>query len=693
MKILPRKSDASRLFSLSFLILFFELVCIRWLSSYVLYLGYFTNFVLLGALLGIGAGALMSRKSTRLLAKTPLLMFIFFTLILFTRAQISPNQENVIYFTSSQSFLRLPAEVLLPIIFIGVTTIFTFLSQDVGTLLTRFPPLKAYNLNILGSLAGIAGFTILSYTSVSSWVWFLVAMVVLIFLLPHERFFGVNVILSIGLVVVVASSDYAFANIWSPYYRLNLYTEGGTGSNLEPRRVMPGDVPVNRGRYVLTANGVGHQAMNTMEGSEQFYQLPYSVFSEKPDYQEVLVIGAGGGNDVAFALANGAGHVDAVEIDSQIIRLGERFHPEHPYSDPRVTVYVNDARSYLQSTNKKYDLIVYALPDSLVLATNSSNLRLESYLFTIESFQQAKKHLTSNGLLVLYNYYRYDWLIQKIGGMLRSVFGAQPHYHRLSSPEYEIDAFATIFAGPKSAEIDANQSGFFMLSASQTAPATDDWPFLYLSKPSLPGFYTITLVVILIASLVLIRIISPKISFERTTLPFFFMGAAFTLLETKSLVQFLLLFGSTWIVNSLVFFSILLAVLIANVLAARYRFSRLWLLYALLFLSLAVNLMIPIKSLLFENETLKYLAATILLFSPIFFANLIYSTTFRDTDQADVSFGANLLGTMLGGTVEYLSLYFGYQNLVFLAGFFYLLAFGFFYAVQNQKKAVVFTKN
>ncbi len=78
------KSPSARLFALSFLILFFELVCIRWLSSYVLYLGYFTNLVLLGALLGIGAGTLISQKPYRLFSKAPLAMFLFFTVILFT---------------------------------------------------------------------------------------------------------------------------------------------------------------------------------------------------------------------------------------------------------------------------------------------------------------------------------------------------------------------------------------------------------------------------------------------------------------------------------------------------------------------------------------------------------------------------------------------------------------------------------
>jgi hypothetical protein len=150
-------------------------------------------------------------------------------------------------------------------------------------------------------------------------------------------------------------------------------------------------------------------------------------------------------------------------------------------------------------------------------------------------------------------------------------------------------------------------------------------------------------------------------------------------------VQFLLLFGSTWLVNSLVFFGVLFVVLVANWLVARYKFSRLWPLYLLLCLALALNFVIPLKFFLSDSAIIRYVVATVFLFSPIFFANLIYSTTFRDTGQANVAYGANLLGTMVGGTTEYLALYFGYQYLVLFAAAFYFLAF---YAISRRQDHV-----
>jgi hypothetical protein len=266
--------------------------------------------------------------------------------------------------------------------------------------------------------------------------------------------------------------------------------------------------------------------------------------------------------------------------------------------------------------------------------------------------------------------------------MLNEVFETPPFTYRYAEPEYEF--FATFFAGPKTKDLDVAMPGLAQsVSTSAFVPATDDWPFLYLREPSLPGFYSSILLAILLFSIIYIQRVAPKGAINQHSWPFFFMGCAFTLLETRSIVQLLLLFGATWLVNSLTFFAILLAVLIANLLATHYSFSQRWLWYTFLFIALALNFVIPLKTLLFDNLALRYILATLLLFSPIFFANLIYSSLFRDTTKANIAFGANLLGTMVGGTTEYMALYFGYQHLIIFAGIFYFLAF--FFAIRSKQ--------
>ncbi len=674
---------AVRLFLISFLILYLELVCIRWTAAYILYLGYFTNFILLGCFLGIGAGTLLANKPYRLIRWLPLVLFGYFASLLVVRAQVTPQYESIIYFTSDWASLNLPAYIVLPFIFVVITAIFTLLSQDLGSLLTRFAPLKAYSLNILGSLAGIAFFTLLSALSFPSWVWFIPIFLSLIFLLPGGKLKVWNVAFLFGLVILLAASDLMQNNIWSPYYRINLFWN----DNWQRVPVQEGETTGPSGaKLTLSVNGTRHQEFTALDQSEKFYSLPFTVFSTKPVYQNVLVIGAGGGNDVAFALANGAEHVDAVEIDPRIASLGKQYHPEHPYDDPRVTVHVDDGRAFLEKTDRRYDLVVFALPDSVVLAATTSNLRLESYLFTEEAFQQVRNHLQPDGMFVLYNFYRYQWLIDKINFMLYQVFGQAPVVDRTSEPINSLQ-YATIFAGPKVKEIDLRQSGLIQADLTPYTPASDNWPFLYLDQPSLPGFYSITLLIILGFSAVYVWRLSPKGSLNWNSWPFFLMGAAFSLIEARSIVQFFLLYGSTWLVNSLVFFAVLLVVLVANWLAGHFQFKSLWVLCLLLVVALGLNILIPLKSLLPLPQTARYILATLLLFSPIFFANLIYSTLFRDTPQANTAFGANLLGTVVGGAVEYVSLLMGYSVLIFVAGIFYLLAFAWLWRTRRVKSS------
>ena len=114
----------------------------------------------------------------------------------------------------------------------------------------------------------------------------------------------------------------------------------------------------------------------------------------------MLVIGAGTGNDVSVALSEGAKHVDAVEIDPDLVQLGKEYNPDHAYQSPRVSVHIDDGRAFLQNTDQHYSLILYALPDSLTALTGqAAPVGLENYLLTIQAIQEAKAHLEPGGHL------------------------------------------------------------------------------------------------------------------------------------------------------------------------------------------------------------------------------------------------------------------------------------------------------
>src|SRR5262249_41360083 len=148
----------------------------------------------------------------------------------------------------------------------------------------------------------------------------------------------------------------------------------------------------------IEVNLIGHQQMHDiyLEHNPAYaYALPHLFNRDagRPPFKEALIIGAGSGNDLSRGLLFGAEHIDAVEIDPVIQRLGREDHPNKPYSDPRVNPVLDDGRNFLRSAPRKYDLVVYALVDSLVLQSSYSNIRLESYLFTRQAFEDIKKHL------------------------------------------------------------------------------------------------------------------------------------------------------------------------------------------------------------------------------------------------------------------------------------------------------------
>ena len=297
--------------------------------------------------------------------------------------------------------------------------------------------------------------------------------------------------------------------------------------------------------------------------------------------RNVLIIGAGSGSDVAIALAEGAKHVDAVEIDPRIYAIGRRINPDHPYQDPRVSVHVDDGRAFLERTHDRYDLILFALPDSLALVSGQSSLRLESYLFTTQAMRSARSHLTPEGAFGMYNYYREDWLKDRYARTLADAYGYPPCIDAVGHSGWF--ALLTIGARPGNVVCATTWS-----AGARAAPAavSDDYPFPYLRTPSIPPLYLWTVALILLVSLAAIRLAAGPLGSMRGYLDLFFMGAAFLLLETKSVVQFALLFGTTWFVNALVFFGILASVLLAIEVTSRTRLRAPWLAYAALFLSL-----------------------------------------------------------------------------------------------------------
>jgi hypothetical protein len=206
-------------------------------------------------------------------------------------------------------------------------------------------------------------------------------------------------------------------------------------------------------------------------------------------------------------------------------------------------------------------------------------------------------------------------------------------------------------------------------------PATDDHPFVYLDGNSIPWLYRITLSLILLVTILLVRPAAGPYRRMSRYLDLFFMGAAFMLLETKNIVQFALLFGTTWFVNALVTAGVLVAVLAAVEVSRHVRVRRPALLYISLLAALAVAWAVPPSSLLTLSPLPRFATAVIIAFTPIFLANMVFAQRFRDAGDSATAFGANLLGAILGGILEYAALVVGYRWLLIFVAVLYALAF------------------
>ena len=641
------------------MLLYAELLLLRWIPANVVYIGFFSNFILMASFLGIGLGIMLGRTLHPKASPFPAVLAVVVGVIFHEKLELQFKSGNDIFFGLAESHAADANVIVLPLVFVLVVVVLMALALPLGGLLRSQPPLRAYALDIVGAILGIVAFSVLAALSLPPPVWFgVLALFVVTLELRHATRWPAAVNAVVMVAIVYAAATYGHpGEVWSPYYRI--YIQPGSDETI----------------YV---NGIPHQAMHAVSsppsGPEAFYDRVYARFPGRV-FAHALIIGAGSGTDVAYAIANRVTLIDAVEIDPKILEIGAAQHPDRPYDDPRVRRHVNDGRAYLRSDSQTYDLIIFALPDSLTLVSTTANLRLESYLFSEEAFASARDHLSSDGVFVLYNFYRQPWLLDKVAGMLSDVFGEPPAISEFAGG---IGTAAVLISGRVvggSGERAAAATASSVAPSIAPAPASDDWPFLYLRGRAIDTPYLAALGFVLAAAAVGTLLVAreSKTPVAAFSPHFFALGAAFLLLETRSLATFGLLFGTTWLVNALVFVAILVSVLLAIAANARWRPPRAPL-HAGLGLSLGVAFLLPPSALLVDPAWLRYGLSALVTFAPVFFANLVFTRSFQDTRNADMAFASNLVGATLGGVLEYAALITGYRGLLLVVAGLYVAA-------------------
>jgi SAM-dependent methyltransferase len=689
--------------------LFVELLAIRWLSADIRAFTVFKTFPLVACFIGFGVG--YARGNDKQLS------FAAFGLLIFCLSMYVADQCEFCFwaFPSASVFqwqaLMLSGRVtfgylvsfltFLTLLLAGPFLTCMYLASRLGVLFEQCDPLRAYAYNLLGSAAGSILFTLLAFAGAPPLVLLIFpCLVLLIYLVKNKNWLVACSLLLAPLVTAMPQlernmplaggiTDKFIADrctLWSPYQRIDM----ATFKLPDTERAIGLELGVNRAFYqYFFRNDFKTEQMPKdfaffLNDRKDEYELPYLL---NPRAKDVLVVGSGTGQNVAFGLQHGATNIDAVEIDPIILKLGNQYNPA--YASPAVHKHCDDARHFFNTCKKKYDMVVFTLLDSHTVAGNGSSVRLDSYVYTKESFQRALSLLKPDGALVLSFASFKPEIKYRLYQTLKSAYGSAP-----------------LVVERKLNKIDpsgANQKGqlyFDMACGSKlslplpgnwlvtNAPSegnnsrpilTDDWPYLYVNPDVIDWPYLTTVGLIVVISCVLARKTLVTSGLESPNWQMFFLGAGFLLLELASIGRLSLVFGSTWITSAVVVLSVLAFLLLANWICMRYRESLNQVkIYVCLFVFLTACYFLPVDQLSQITDDfgpLGSLLVALLTLAPICAAGLIFPLAFAKSKSTARALTFNILGAVLGGLLEYLSYFLGNSGLILVAAILYLGSF------------------
>lgn len=657
--------------------LYAELMIIRVHSSFFQLFAYFKNISLLSCFLGLGIGYARGKKRPlEVPLIIPYLALQFIALAILRFSPVERLFQNPIAEQFGLGMQQAATVVHVLVVYVFLLLIFAFnalcfipLGQLTSALMARRPNLEAYSWNLIGSIAGILFFTILAYFWTPPVVWVLFLGVGLYpFLKKTPR----GILPSLIAIILMACAV-------SIPFRINHYDVYSPYQLLTVSYKKDGPVLKSSNTYYQTILDLRPHSITGNEYRQRWersYSFPYHV---KPAPRDVLIVGSGTGNDVAAAVRNDAETIDAVEIDPAIVRFGKELHPEFPYQAENVSVHITDARAYLSTTSKEYDLIVYGLLDShTLLSGRSGGIRLDSYVYTVEGLRQARSRLKKDGVISLTFVIINDMIAKKLFRMITEAFdGRAPIVYKT-----ENDSSYTFLAGERLTTGDIPPHPLFYDITDTVASldrdvdvSTDDWPFFYMPTKKYPFSYFVMIMLIVALSVVMIkRTIGKEITVFSPTC--FFLGAGFMLLETKAITELSLVFGSTWIVISIVIVAILTMAYLANmtVLKRKTAFS-LPFVYGFLIAAIVLGWGYTFISFTGVPLIVQQCLLTVLLTIPLFFAGIAFSSALANSPSVAVALSSNLFGAMLGGALEYNSMFLGFRALYGIAIVMYVAAY------------------
>ncbi len=582
-------------------------------------------------------------------------------------------------FENAGSFSIAQAVSVLFLLISCIFVIFRRLGVLIGSEFAKHPPLSAYSVNLLGSIAGTLAIALSSWLSLGPWAWLLLFLPP-VYLVSHNWRYAAAVVAFAALSCVTCLNSH-----WSPYSKLDVVQVKAEDTTI----IGPGSFVINSNNFYF------HTGLLIVDESKEkeflakkpvtkqdetiqdYYWRTKTPFAVAPCIDDVLVLGAGSGNDAAYGLVKGAKKVDAVEIDPIIATFGRDLHPNKPWKDPRAKVYNEDARTFLRYTKNKYDLVVFADLDPGCTINTSSFLRVDNFVYTIESMKSAIRVCKPTGVVILSFATGPESIItRRIYKAIEAANDGKPPItfvdDKWSSVRYIFGPGADAVDVAKVTEINPLLRPWPPKGeVIDTKPSSDDWPFLYTSFHSggLILYFSILLISVVVPTLLTVLTAQKKASSGITPGEWgnmFFLGNAFMLIETKSITQLSLLFGATWLVSSIVILTILVLAFVANLVVMRTKRIPLGVLYAGLFLCLLLDYFWKVPEQTNMPPLVVSSLAALFACCPILFGSMTFSTCFRNTTRPVELLSANLLGVAFGGLTENLCLWSGIKGLPIL---------------------------
>lgn len=703
--IVPGKIAWS-VFLISVVGLFLEMLLIRWIGTEIRIFAYLQNTILVACFLGIGLGLFSSHQQIKfqqtLIPLSILLILMVIPSVRTVLGNISEALSVLDDFVIWGLFETTDNLVKISLVVIGligtycllflVVDIFVPLGRLLGRLIDDHPnTIWVYSVNVAGSLVGTWLFVFLSFFNQPPFTWFLVfggLMTILVIWFSRNiktnlALLGIIVALSWFVGLVPNSLDV----VWSPYQKL----------------VVQGLVQDDTGfsKYLVTVNNTGYQAMANLSDTftssdpERFqpekqglsqYDIPLLLHPNPKNY---LIVGAGSGNDAAGGIRNGAKNITAVEIDPAIISLGRKYHPENPYTSPSVNVVNNDARSFFATTTEKFDVISFSLLDSHT-TTAMTNARLDHYVYTRESIEQAKSLLSDGGIMVLTFEPTKNYIGDRMANVLQDVFGEEPISFRIPRSEYGWGGVMFISGDLDIARNQINQNQLleaYITELQQISPlsfplttkiATDDWPYIYLESPKIPVlFYLLFGMMLLLLFHSSIRWKIPNLitRWNRSHWHFFFLGAAFLLLEVQNISKASVVLGNTWQTNAAIISGVLIMVLLANWVAYKFPGIKISFVYlALIGITLTLYF-VDLAQFAFLPYATKIIVVGSLTTLPMLFSGIIFISSFAKVERKDEALGSNMVGSLVGALLQAVTYLIGIKALLLIVAAFYALSF------------------